>query len=125
MADLIFLLVMRAKDGDKSAARDLATIAAERLRDGRPMPEPVRDWLASALESAASGEDAGRALLLAGRRGRRQHDFRSKWIDVAMTVEHLEGDMDLNDAIQAAADHHHVDAGTAAKYHKRYLKHKD
>ena len=63
-------LISRANSGDIESARAIAEAVAIEIRNGKPINEPLRSYIADALVEIAGGGDAGRALSVKNSRGR-------------------------------------------------------
>lgn len=95
MADITDALISMAKDGDIETARDLCRAMAGDIRNGRPLGEHLRDYLAGALEAIANGRDAAEALHTKPKRYQRRNGKRDD-LGIAIEVHRMRGN-DLPD----------------------------
>lgn len=101
-------------------------LVAKTIRDGKPLPMGLDDWLASAIESAINtpgNSDVGHALLVG--LGLRSNNRRKTvdWLNVGQLVQRLidEG-MKKTPAIKQAAKTLGIGYGTAQSAYVKFLE---
>lgn len=116
-------------ESDPGAAAALLTIAAEKIRHGAPLPVPMREWFAGALQAAAAQPVHLRAKSLTDELGLSARNRRPKgsWVEIGHAFEEL---MQCENRSQSStkreiAVQFSVDEKTALTYWRKYVDAKE
>lgn len=115
----------------KEKAKEALLMAAQIIREGKPLPMGMAEWLAGAIESAINSPflhapdsgDTGHALLVA--LGFRNNNRRKSvdWLDVGDLVERrIYSGMNKTTAIRGAAAEIGIGYGTAQSAYSKYCE---
>lgn len=114
-------------ESDPAKAIEALAVVAQLLRDRKPIPPQLADWLADAFEVTAAKDQKERAHALAHELGLIARNRRpsANWIHVAMDIENWLWDnpqRSLNDAFRAVGKEYNLTRSTVQRYYDRFKK---
>jgi hypothetical protein len=126
--DVVAFEVLRRAESDPEAAAEAMRIAARYLRDERPLPMGLGDWLANALDDAAlkpapyRAKALTEALHLTAKNRRPAGD----WLLLGSEFDvRMRPGSTINSVAADIAALYDIDARTAKRYWRRYQKAKE
>jgi hypothetical protein len=119
-----FEAVCRA-ESDPEAAAQAMQLAAKYIREQKPLPDTLREWIADALDDAALKPMKYRAKALTDALFLTANNRRPKgdWLGIGAEMYGLVGPgTSVNAAAELAASKYDIDVRTAKRYWRQYQK---
>lgn len=116
------ILTAKARGGNPRAAAEAMRYAAELLRERKPLPPALADFIAHGLLVAADGGTTAKAFALGKRKGLKPlHDLHGLWQDV-LAAEREQPGMTRSAVFGLVAKRHTCDPETVKKAFYDYEK---